>query len=1206
MRGKWTEFQRKAIETHNRNLLVSAAAGSGKTAVLAERCAYLVCEADPPCDADELLVVTFTVAAAEEMRKRIGQAIAARAAASDDPRLLRQPLLLAAAQIGTIHSLCSSIIRRHFHVLGIDPGFRLLDEDEARLLRHDLADQLVEERLEDETDTDFRKLLEHYAGGSPQRIVETVLGLSSKLSSLIEPDSWLALRRERLVEAAERPIRDSFLGQEMLKILQSRCATLEASARRLAATLDAVSTLPGYGRAVHAIADVLEEWKQAIADRPFDLAADIIRSTEFETLPRMKESPEKLHFKARIDALRANIRSFAKVGVLCFAEEELQANTTQTLWAVDQLTRIVHEFEQRYALAKQNAGNLDFTDLERFALRLIRDADTGESTTIAAEYRRQFKHVLIDEYQDVNELQDMLLGMLASESHGNLFCVGDVKQSIYRFRQADPARFIARYKRYKDKETHAGEVIDLQTNFRSRGPLLEVLNRLFEVLMTRESAEVEYNRSQRLVPGATFPDGDSLFTGSPIELHVIEDPAQPGGAMQFEADEHEAILIASRIQTLLGRDGSAPKHVADRDGGTRPIEPRDIAILLRTMRIKAERYAAILRRANIPVQADSTTGFFESAEIRDLLCTLSAIDNERNEYDLAGYLRSPLAGLTHADDRLAKIRLAYPSRDAAWFHQALHRYVIEHNDDVAASVKAALDQLARWRAISQDRPVADVVWAILSDTSYAAWCAGLPDGEQRVANLLDLHKRARAFERFRRPTLARFLHYLSNLEDQSDLGMPSVTADGQNAVRILSVHKSKGLEFPVVIVPDLGKEHNLRDATEKIIVDETVGLGLRVVDTEKEIHYPSLASMIGQHEVRRRALAEELRVLYVAGTRAREHLILIGTAGENATQTWDDAWTNLQGPIPAGDVLSGRSMLDWVGPAAAIAKARSPGSVDRRIHTSQSLEQIGRSQFDPSSREAENNPLADLRPLHPAPPLAANVKAAIERITYVYPHEAATHIPATAAVTTLTKAGQSAPGGTSPSAKDVVQFDPILRLPRSIEGDTAPTPADIGSVTHTVLQHLDFNRPCDDADVDAQIESMIARRFMRPNQSAHVDRAAIHWFLQTDLGRLLRARAGAVRREFDLTYSVAPPNVDEASGDLVMVRGRLDAVLVEADGLTIIDYKTDRVTEVTLPSRVDFYRGQMDAYRTQLARVTHRAVKATYLVFLTPRQVIAI
>ena len=990
MNPNFTAEQRRAVVTHDRNLLVSAAAGSGKTEVLAERCAYLVTEADPPCNADELLVVTFTVASAEEMRRRIGAKLSSKTLTATDPRLLRQPLLLAGAQIGTIHGLCSSILRRHFHEVGLDPNFRVLDNDEAALLRRDVADQLVERRLEgDDADVTVR-LLEHYAGGSPSRIVNTLLALQARLSSLCDPGQWLAERRARIEEASQYAISESELGRRAIRIMVDDLATLAATAGRLVHVFTQ-ARFPPYVQVARDLAATLAGWQSALTDRPFDQAADIIRSTDLGRLPPVKAGMLDDRVKARMASLKKRVGDFAKSGLVLFTEPQLQADLAQTLWAVDTLDQLVSDFEQAYTTAKRDTNAVDFADLERNALTLLRGPE-GEPTPIALEYRRHFKHVLVDEYQDVNELQDTLIAMLADESRGNLFCVGDVKQSIYRFRQADPARFKARAARYGAESARDGELVFMRKNFRSRGPLLDVLNDLFEALMTEESAEVDYDESQRLVPGATFPDELGGFGGKPIELHVVEKKAA-GALSDLEADEREAVLTADRISALLGRNGDAPVKVVQRNGVARDADPGDFAVLLRAVKVKSERFASILRRAGLPVHADSTTGFFESQEIRDVLCALRLIDNSRNEYDLAGHLRSPLCQWPNAEDRSGH-HSAGLSRHASrpGFHRAAARYA-EGQGETAAALRDVFDRLRQWRAFAAERPIADLVWHVLEQTSYLAWCAGLPDGEQRVANLMELHDRARAFDRFRRPTLSRFLHFLGTLEEQADLGMPS-PGSGEKAVRVMSIHKSKGLEYPIVVLPDLGKEFNLRDAGEMLLVDDTVGIGLRVVDIDREAHYPSLASTVAQHHIRRRALAEELRVLYVGATRAREHLILIGTDDADVEQVWDDAWRGHRGAIPPGEVLAGRSMLDWVGPAAAQAESHAPGSVRRVVHAAEDLDRLAEHTLENARRQDRVSLVADLQPLAAPPVLTREVRHAIRRLDWASPHQALTHQPA--------------------------------------------------------------------------------------------------------------------------------------------------------------------------------------------------------------------
>ena len=1204
MSRDWTPEQRDAIVTHAENLLVSAAAGSGKTAVLAERCASLVCDGPDPCEADELLVVTFTVASAEEMRRRIGAALSKRVVGTADLRLARQTVLLAGAQIGTIHGLCSSVLRRHFHDVGLDPGFRLLDNEEARLLRSDTADAVVERALEDDRAVLTGRLVDEYANGSPRQIASVLIGLHDHMASLCDPKQWLAERRARLVEAGERPITESMLGRAAVATIVGEIDTLAAETERLTDAVRRARVGP-YVDALAEVGTALDDWKDALLRRPYDQAADIVGQTGFARLPTVRGEGAHTPFTEAVKSVKKRAADLTRSGLLLFTEPELQDGVTDTLWAVDHLVALTEAFDARYAAAKSDGNTLDFADLERRALDLLRDPATGGPTPVALDYRKRFRHVLVDEYQDVNELQDTLLAMLCREEDGNLFCVGDVKQSIYRFRQADPARFLHRAARYRG-QGGGGRVIDMRRNFRSRGPLLEAVNGVFETLMTEGSAELNYDDTQRLVPGAASDDVDGGFAGTPVELHVIEkSPAD--AATDVEGDEREAALAAARISELLGRTGRPPRLVID-GGVPRPMRPGDVAVLLRSVHIKAERFAAVLRRAGLPVLSDSSTGFFQSTEVQDVLAVLRLIDNTRSEYDLASHLRSPLCQWPDAEDRLARIRLAYPTKIEPWFHRAAARYAAEQKDDLAAALKDAFARLSDWRAFAAGRSVADVVWHVLDVTHYVTWVAGLPDGEQRVANLMDLHERARQFDKFRRPTLARFLHFLTNLEDQTDLGMPSVNTGEENAIRVLSIHKSKGLEFPVVVLPDLGKDFNLRDAGGTLVLDEDVGIALKVVDADREVQYPSLASTVASAGVRRRSLAEEMRVLYVAMTRPREHLILIGTEKAGVADTWD-AWRDRRGPTPAGEVLAGRSMLDWVGPAAEQTNGVRPGSYARHVHTAAEVDAMADDLLASVRRRDQPSVLQDGLPLSDPPLPSPAVKQTVRRLRFEYDKtfRPLTREPAVTSVTAATKRGGLAPGGERPSRAGVVAFDGVLRPPRCVTPDRTLSPVDRGALTHAVLQRLDFTGDVSPTGVRAQVARLAERRFVRGDDAAQADVDAVAWFAATELGRRLR-EADDLRREFEIVYPAPPLNAADGpelgGDDRVMVRGRIDALLVDYDGLVLIDYKTDQVTKETLPARIDFYRPQLAAYRDHLRQITGRPVKETWLVFTTPRQIV--
>ncbi len=455
--------------------------------------------------------------------------------------------------------------------------------------------------------------------------------------------------------------------------------------------------------------------------------------------------------------------------------------------------------------------------------------------------------------------------------------------------------------------------------------------------MTKESADIEYSKSHELIAGQTFPNPGDLpcFSGSPIELHLLpkklangdeaddsDDDAFPDD-LTLERTEREAVFVARRIQQIVGLDGSPPMHVMEK--GPRGLHPRpaqlkDVVILLRSMKYKADEFSRIMRRFGIPAHSQSSTGYFDSVEVRDMLSLLALLDNQRQDLPLAAVLRSPLAKLQEAEEAMARVRLRYASRPKpVTFHEAVGRYASEQDDRLAADLRAFLLRLDSWRLTAQRRPLADAIWSIYQETGYLAYVSGLAGGEQRVANLLHLHERAARFGSFQQRGLRRFLDYLESIRSESDLGEPSIASEAENVVKIMTVHGSKGLEFPIVIVPDLGKAINVQDSRGSILVDRQGGLGMSVVDEERQIAYPSLAWTLVQDRRRRQVMAEELRVLYVAMTRAREHLVLVGTCGQEAEERWRDRWSDHVGALPADVVIDARTVLDWLGPVAASA-----------------------------------------------------------------------------------------------------------------------------------------------------------------------------------------------------------------------------------------------------------------------------------------------
>jgi len=1249
--ARWTDAQWAGIATTGRSLLVSAAAGSGKTAVLAERCAYLVCDASRPCDVDELLVVTFTEAAAAEMKSRIEKALFDRISCAHDNRLARQLALVDRANVSTLHGFCARLIRQHFHRLDLDPAFTVIDADEAALLRTGIARELFEERYESANPETFHALVDGYGDGDDERLGKKILQTHDLLGSLVDPQAWLDLSRRRLADAATGDFRKSDLGKELYAEIERGLAAMRTSCASAIAIVSKMTGFEKYVAELHNCAGIIDDWAALLQRSGIDAVAASLRAVELDRLPPISNAlPGKEVAKALVDDVRNQIRDGRLREILAFTTEQWRSGLAAVVPHANAFLDLVESFGQRYARAKAAMRGVDFADLERLTLRALRDPSSSEAlapSSVARMLHRQFAHVLVDEYQDINELQDAILN-LASQQR-NMFCVGDVKQSIYRFRLAEPKLFLGRqgmFRQQAKQKDPDGEVIDLQANFRSRAPLLKAMNDVFSRLMTAETADITYDKTHQLVPGADFPpSGDrACFTGSPIELHLLpakldsegndvpvasdannDDDAQAAAAAAAAAaaepdrTQREAILIAQRIRELM-----ATRKVTERDKQSnqyisRPIRYGDIVILLRSMKFKGEDYADVLRRSGIPVHSESSTGYFESMEVNDVLSLLKVLDNRAQDIPLAAVLRSPIASLPDAEDALARIRLAYPSRSIA-FHQAVARYSYgrEHDDELAAKLRDVLGQLDRWRRMAQRRPLAELIWDVYDSTGYLAFCAGLRDGEQRKANLIDLHDRARQFGSFQRQGLARFLAFLDQLRDESDLGQPPVVSEGDDVVRIMTIHHSKGLEFPVVFLPDLGKKINLQDCSGSILIDRHGHLGMEVVDDERQVRYPSLASTLVQSRLRKQSMAEELRVLYVAMTRAKEHLICIGTCKPTAAENWAARWSNHAGPLPSDEVLNASCMLDWLGPVAAATKTDAAEPLQIITHTVEEVRGWPNPEsLRPTEGERQQR-LARLDPLEPRPPADPTAAEIIARLTTPYPFERFTRLAAVEAATALTKKGNAAPVVVATNLRHrgrggeaTVEFSKTLELPRAVRTELKPSAADVGEATHLVLQHLDFARPCDVNDLRSQIGHLAEKRLITPAAAQSVDVDSICWLVGSAVGELLRTHAKTTRRELPIYLALPPHELDSLATsddpqDRVMVRSRADVLVQTPRGLEVVDYKTDRVDEHTLAARVDFYRPQMDLYRRAIKAVTGKPVAAVHLVFLSARSIVTL
>ncbi|MCM3746376.1 helicase-exonuclease AddAB subunit AddA [Paenibacillus pasadenensis] len=955
--SRWTDEQWAAITARGGDVLVAAAAGSGKTAVLVERIIRMISE---DIDVDQLLVATFTKAAAAEMKERIRAALeAALELQPDSEHLQRQLALLGRASITTLHSFCLDVIRRYYPLIGLDPGFRVANETESELLRLEVLDELFERKYSEASASNVRflELADRYGGEkSDEPLYRLVQQLYEFSRSQPWPDEWLrgmaaAFNVEDPEDVADSPWLAA-LGADVRLSLQGAAAALR-EALELALSpggpLPYADTLGDDLRLVHSIEEAVltrpwDEWRDA-----WQLAGGFGRLKSVrsggDADPLLQERAKELRDEAKsiIDELGKEIFSRPARAYT----EELR----QLAPLMETLAELVIEFDESYRKEKQRKGLLDFGDLEHYCLAILRsETSTPEAafpSTAALDYRRQFREVLLDEYQDTNRVQESIVELLtgsASEPSerkgGRRFMVGDVKQSIYRFRLAEPDLFLDKYRRYGPDAKGEGRRIDLARNFRSRQEVVDGVNAVFRALMRESVAEMDYDRSAELVLGASYPDAEQPEANR-VELALIDRQGSGGrggaeraAAAAEAADSREAELreeaadlqtaqlearfIARRILKLR----EEAFHVQDGKGGSRHLAWRDIVVLLRATKSWAPVLMEELQTAGIPAYAELGSGYFDAVEVDTMLSALRVTDNPYQDIPLAGVLRSPMFGLTA--EELAMVRIIGGQNS---FYDALGQSAdsLLAPPDLRHKLNYFLGKMDVWREAARQGSLADLIWRIYSETGYYDWVGGLAAGSQRQANLRALHDRARQFEAGSARGLFRFLRFMDRMrENGGDLGAAGALGEGEDVVRIMSIHKSKGLEFPVVFVAGLGKKFNQQDVSSTFLMHKQLGFGPKFIDPELRLSYPSLPCLAIRRRMGMEMQAEELRVLYVALTRPKEKMILVGTVddAQRHIARWSSA-RGAEGSLSDYRIASARRYLDWLGPLAGLSESES-------------------------------------------------------------------------------------------------------------------------------------------------------------------------------------------------------------------------------------------------------------------------------------------
>ena len=1159
---KPTPSQKLAIEDRGGELLVSAAAGSGKTRVLTERLMRWITEGDAPRSIDNFLIITFSTAAAAELRSRISEELSARAAA--DPgskRLRRESALVRRAQIGTIHSFCSALLREYAGRAGIAPDFAIADEDRARELRR-LSLETVLEAAYAEAEPGFIQLADTVGAGTDDRRLESlVLELHGKLQSHARPGDWAA-RQSELFETGAEDAADTPWGRELLESAADELLWWAGEFDEL------VRSLAGFEKMGKAYVPSFSETASSLRGAAKRAAEgwDALREALPIAFPRLGslrgggEDPELAErAKARREACKKAAKRIEKGFTL--PSEQLLRDMRATAPAMRALLKLVGDFDAEYTRRKRRRSLLDFADLEHLAARLLTEPD-GSPTETAREVSRRYAEVMVDEYQDVSLVQDMIIRAV-SDSGRRLFMVGDVKQSIYRFRLADPTIFLKKYESYADAPQPEGvpRRVFLRESFRSRGEVVDAVNAVFGCLMSKGLGEMEYDERARLRAGLEYPGVVPV-----PELVAVPLPGADEDEERPDKIEVEAAYAARMMRRLVETGAKISEGSA-----LRPLGYGDIAVLLRSVNVSGPVWRRVLAREGVPVEAGQSGGFFEAPEVAVILSLLAVIDNPRQDVALISVLRSELFGFTN--DELTEIRLMSGEGD---FYAALSARA-----EVSEKARAFLDTLARLRDFARDSELATLIWEIYESLGCMALCSAMRDGEGRRARLLRLFELARSFETTGWRGLRRFLDWLRSMRERGEEpAFPD--EDGGGAVRIMSIHRSKGLEFPVVFIGDTARQFNRSDLRGSVLVHPELGLGPKFTDAARGIEYPTLARRAVANRLERELLSEELRLLYVAMTRARERLF-ITCAMADPQKTMDKLAPAAQEHIPAQALLPMRSMAEWLicaalgtgGRALTLSIGGDEEGAPRRVTPA--------AQPEPERTGEEASPV-DFDAL----------------LAWRYPHSGAETLPSKLTATELKSLAEP----DAESAELLPRAARTFRRPDIALAARRLTAAERGTATHLALRYLELGALTTPEAAREAVDRLAAAGKLSAREAAAVDAAGLCRFALSPLGRRITA-APRVLREFPFALLCpAERFFPGAQGEELLLQGVVDCCLIEPDGAVIVDYKTDRIAPEAAPERAKRYAAQLETYAWAVSRITGLAVKAKIVYFLQPGEAV--
>ena len=1263
---KFTPEQQRVIELHNSNILVSAAAGSGKTAVLVERIIRMICDGEHPADIDRLLIVTFTNAAAAEMRERIAAGITARLEAdSGNEHIQKQSALLHNAQITTIDSFSLFLIRNHFNEIGLDPDFRVADEGEIKLLQQEVLAQLLEDayagQFVPEAPEQFHACVEYFCPGGRESVLEQhILNLSRYAGSFPWPAEWLEERKNDYAAGDMEALVHSDYGQYLTERVNR---TVEGCLEKLR-EVKRLCELPDgpymYGELTEA---EIEQLERLTSCKDLEEQAAKVPAVTFARLPSKKDDSVDPAKRELAKAIRNSVKDTLSDLSESYFKTPLELAVEQGKACREPLRMLldlVLEFDRRLLAAKQERHLIDFSDMEHYALQILLKREKVEETgsigtdraktkyrivpsDVAMEYRQYFQEILIDEYQDSNLVQEYLLSAISGEAEGhyNRFMVGDVKQSIYKFRLARPELFLEKYDIYQE----TGDLcrIDLAKNFRSRIQVVDAVNDVFSRIMSREIGGIAYDDKAALYPGAVYPAQEDPAYGS--ELLLIRKPEKGEREESGIGEQHaegagvlvdydnvrqlEALAIAARIKQLKGSLQVMEKSA----GELRPVRYSDMVILLRTTSGWDEEFKKILEQQGIPVYITSKTGYFGALEVQELLQFLRVLDNPRQDIPLFGVMQSVFGGFTQ--EEIAQIRSGGEghSRKRMTLYEALKEVAqsgrtVEEGEEISAGESAGeeaelsqkadtfLQRIGHYRDLTPFTSIRDLLQRILDDYDYLNYVTALPAGSKRRANVEMLLTKASAFEKTSYFGLFHFIRYMEQLEKYDvDYGEADTLDENADVVRIMSIHKSKGLEFPVVFVSGLSKRFNMQDANQSLIVDMDLGVAVDYVDSVRRIKNKTLRRTVLSAKMKEDNLAEELRVLYVALTRAREKLILTAVL-DKADEKWELAQMTGQERLTYLDFCEAGSYMDFLLPILP-----QTGIAVKTLRTEDLAVEELREQLRMGDRREQLRLIACGETTLTGDPEENERKLMYlrERFAYQYPHPGLQKLYTKTTVSELKIAAMAEKDEAAFHTfeeKEVVPYIPGFRREQEkVSGAVR------GNAFHRTMELLDFiylftesglftgcpnnyeeyRRGLDKNRLQNRLEEFLQRETISLRLTEEYAKAVslpkILNFLEQELAyRMWRAQEqGLLYREQPFVLGIDAKRLDPdlPEGEKVLIQGIIDVFFIEDGEIVLLDYKTDVID--SLEALWNRYNVQIQYYEEALTKLMQMPVKERIL-----------